>query len=149
MIERKTDPLSPPEKRHDDVIKKYRRMFNNIQDIYYEIDLEGVILELSPSIESCLGWKRKALLGCPIGDLFVDLNQWKDILKEIKKKRSLRDCGVDLKTRTDLSVPCSMNIRMVSSSDEPTRRLIGLIRDISERKEIERELLESKKNMNY
>ena len=119
-------------------------MFNNIQDIYYEIDLEGIILELSPSSESCLGWKRKALLGCSIGDLFVDLNQWKYILEAIKKKHRLSDYEVYLKTRTDLSIPCSVNIRMISSRDEPTKRLIGLIRDISERKKTERELLERK-----
>ncbi|TRZ90956.1 sensor domain-containing diguanylate cyclase [bacterium] len=127
-------------------IKKYRRMFNSIQDIYYEIDSKGIILELSPSVKSCLGLKRKALLGCPIGDLFVDLNQWKDILKEIKKKSRLRDCEVHLKTRADSSVSCSMNIRMISSNDKPARRLIGLIRDISERKKIENKLRESKEN---
>jgi diguanylate cyclase (GGDEF)-like protein/PAS domain S-box-containing protein len=145
MIIGKTDPAKSSEKRHVALIKKYRRMFRNIQDIYYEIDLEGIILELSPSIESRLGWKRKALLGCPISDIFVDHNQWRDILRTIKIYHSMMDYDVYLKKRTDLSVPCSMNIRMISSSDKPNKRLIGLIRDISERKKMEMELLESKK----
>lgn len=131
-------------KRHVVLVKRHRRMFNNIQDIYYETDLEGIILELSPSIESCLGWKRKALLGCHMGDLFVDVNQWNEALQIIKKKRSWRDYEVYLRTGTNSSVPCSMNIRMISSGDEPAKRLIGLIRDISERKKLESELVESK-----
>ncbi len=137
--------MPPLEKQHVAFIKKYRRMFNNIQDVYYEIDPAGTILELSPSIESCLGWKRKALLGCSIGDLFVDIAQWKDIVKTLRKKHRLRDHEVYLKTRADLSIPCSMNIRMILSSDEPTKRMIGLIRDISERKKMENDLRESHK----
>lgn len=119
-------------------------MFNNIQDVYYETDMEGIILELSPSIESRLGWQRKALLGCPIGNLFVDINQWNDALQMVKKERSRRDYEVQLRTGTHSSLPCSMNIRMISSRDEPAKRLIGLIRDISERKKLESELIESK-----
>jgi PAS domain-containing protein len=38
-----------------DAIRKYRNkysgIFENIQDVYYETSLEGVILEISPSIE--------------------------------------------------------------------------------------------------
>jgi diguanylate cyclase (GGDEF)-like protein len=37
-----------------------------------------------------------------------------------------------------------MNIRRITSNDEPSSRLIGLIRDISERKRLERELIESR-----
>jgi len=120
-------------------------MFDNIQDIYYETDLEGIILELSPSVESRLGWKRKTLLGSPLGDLFVEVNQWSDALQRVKKKRSVRDYEVLLRASTNSPRPCSMNIRIISSGDEPAERLIGLIRDISERKEMERELIESKR----
>ena len=32
--------------------EKYRSIFNNIQDVYYETNLDGQILEISPSVEN-------------------------------------------------------------------------------------------------
>ena len=34
---------------------KYRTIFNNIQDVFYQTDLAGVILEISPSISKFFG----------------------------------------------------------------------------------------------
>ena len=31
--------------------EKYRRIFESIQDVYYEVSIDGIILELSPSIK--------------------------------------------------------------------------------------------------
>jgi diguanylate cyclase (GGDEF)-like protein/PAS domain S-box-containing protein len=133
------------EEKYRRLERKHLRMFSNIQDIYYETDLEGLILELSPSIESCLGWKREMWLGRPMRHLFVDGIQWDDLIDTVIDKRLLRDHEVILKNCTDSSVPCSMNVRLISSDDEPYERLMGLIRDISGRKRMEFELLESKK----
>ena len=45
---------------------KYRQIFENVQDIFYRTDLEGTILELSPSVER-YGYSREALIGTPAG----------------------------------------------------------------------------------
>ena len=43
--------------------EKYSGIFENIQDVYYETSLDGVILEMSPSIEKISPYKRENLLG--------------------------------------------------------------------------------------
>ena len=42
---------------------RYRRIFESIQDIYYELGLDGTILEISPSVEKYTSLKREAFLG--------------------------------------------------------------------------------------
>jgi PAS domain-containing protein len=42
---------------------KYRQLFENIQDIYYELLIDGTILEVSPSITALSKYKREDLIG--------------------------------------------------------------------------------------
>jgi PAS domain-containing protein len=41
---------------------RYRAVFENIQDVYYETSLDGVILELSPSIATTSKFSREGLI---------------------------------------------------------------------------------------
>ena len=50
--------------------EKYRGIFENIQDVYYETSLDGVILEMSPSIEKISPCKREKMLGAKIDQFY-------------------------------------------------------------------------------
>ena len=41
--------------------EKYRAIFENIQDVYYETDLAGTLLEISPSIERFVGYEAEGV----------------------------------------------------------------------------------------
>jgi PAS domain S-box-containing protein len=43
--------------------RRYRTIFENIQDVYYETLLDGTIIEVSPSIEMLSVYKREELIG--------------------------------------------------------------------------------------
>jgi two-component system cell cycle sensor histidine kinase/response regulator CckA len=43
--------------------KKYLGIFNNIQDVYYEVSLKGTLIEISPSIEKISQYRREELIG--------------------------------------------------------------------------------------
>jgi PAS domain-containing protein len=45
---------------------KYRRVFESIQNIYLEVEKDGTIIEISPSVLSIAGVKREALIGTSI-----------------------------------------------------------------------------------
>ena len=53
----------------------YTRIFENIQDVYYEIEFDGTILEISPSIEQNSSYTHDELVGSCIFDIFPDDNQ--------------------------------------------------------------------------
>ena len=49
---------------------KYRRIFENVQDVVYQVDLSGTIIEVSPSIETFSGYKRSELIGTSVLDIY-------------------------------------------------------------------------------
>ncbi|HDS74112.1 MAG TPA: PAS domain S-box protein, partial [Firmicutes bacterium] len=43
--------------------EKYRKVFENVQDVFYQTDLAGTIIEISPSIERYSGYPREEVIG--------------------------------------------------------------------------------------
>jgi diguanylate cyclase (GGDEF)-like protein/PAS domain S-box-containing protein len=125
--------------------QKHRRMFENIQDVYYETDMEGVILEVSPSVNLRFGWSEKEWLGTFLQDYLVERNQWDDLIIKLKNIPNIIDNEMTIMHRSGSPIPCSVNARIITVEEEPASRIIGLIRDISERKRLEEELRESEK----
>ncbi len=42
---------------------KYRAFFENVQDVFYQTDVNGLITTISPSIERYSGYKPEELIG--------------------------------------------------------------------------------------
>ncbi len=51
---------------------KYRTIFENVQDIFYQTSLEGNIIEINPSIERYSGYKPAELIGKPVETVYLN-----------------------------------------------------------------------------
>lgn len=47
--------------------KKYRTIFENVQDVFYQTNQEGIVTEISPSIAHHSGYLRTEIIGKPVG----------------------------------------------------------------------------------
>ena len=43
--------------------EKYRRMFENVQDLFYQVNFDGIILHISPSVVRYSGYTREVIPG--------------------------------------------------------------------------------------
>jgi two-component system cell cycle response regulator len=75
----------------------------------------------------------------------VERNQWDDLIIKLKNIPNIIDNEMTIMHRSGSPIPCSVNARIITVEEEPASRIIGLIRDISERKRLEEELRESEK----
>ena len=81
--------ISPNESGPRKVIResedKYRRIFDNVQDLYYETSIEGTILEVSPSIESLSKgqYHRDDLIGSSMYDFYPDPGERKALISKL------------------------------------------------------------------
>ncbi len=114
--------------------ERYRRIFENIQDVYYEVKLDGTILEISPSIEKYSPLKRKDLIGRSIYDFYVDKDRRKDFLEMIRDRRYVHDFEIQLRDHQDGVWTCSITAALMAGDEEDSPRIVGSMRDISERK---------------
>ena len=49
--------------------EKYQNLFENVQDVFYRINLDGIIQDISPSISYFSEIKRNYLIGSNVSDL--------------------------------------------------------------------------------
>ncbi len=55
--------------------EKYRRLFDNIRDVFFRTDSHGTIVLISPSAERVAGFTPGDLLGRDVATLYVDLDR--------------------------------------------------------------------------
>ncbi|RLB76707.1 MAG: hypothetical protein DRH24_17435 [Deltaproteobacteria bacterium] len=125
--------------------EKYRTIFENIQDVYYEASIDGTILEISPSIEKVSQYDRNELFGKSIYDIYVNPKERGELLKLILDKGKVSGFEVTLTDKDGSQHPCSISTLLIRDEQANPIKLVGTIRDISERKraENERKQLES------
>jgi PAS domain S-box-containing protein len=120
--------------------KRYRRIFENIQDVYYEIELDGTILEISPSIRKYSLFTREDLIGRSIYDFYADKNRREILLQAIKEKGSVHDFEIQLLNYQGSSYTCSITAEIMPGDNDRPPWIVGSLRDISERKQNEENL---------
>jgi PAS domain S-box-containing protein len=120
--------------------EKFRKAFENAQDIYLHTDIEGKIIEISPAIKRTLNFKREELLGKLADDIFINADHLKDLLKELEEKGEVFDYEMLLKNKTNEVVWTSVNAHFLYDSNNNRIGVEGNIHDISKRKLVEEEL---------
>lgn len=119
--------------------EKYRKIFENTQDIYYRTDQNGVITEISPSIEKYYGDKRENIIGHPAIDFYYFKEDRDRIVNVLRQDYSVIDFEVKLRTKNSELRYASVNARLIIEDNEVIGSE-GSIRDITLRKLQENEL---------
>jgi len=123
--------------------ERYRHIYENIQDVYYEISLEGIIMELSPSIERSTKYTRAELIGKSVYEIYTDPQEREEFLKAIQKTGAVDDFVVKMKDKDGQLRAVSLCARFVPDEKEVPCRIIGSLRDITERMQDQWALQES------
>lgn len=133
-------------KRSDELLKKseekYRKIFENIQDVFYQSDLTGRIIEISPSIERYSGYKPEELIGMKIEDVYLNPGDRAELLRMLSVKGEIEDFIIRLKAKDNREVLVSANIHLLYEDGKPVA-LEGSLRDVTERIAAQEKLKES------
>lgn len=117
--------------------KKYHRIFNNIQDVYYEESMDGNILEISPSVASVTRYSPEDLLGKPFHTLYARPDERKTLLGEILIHGKLDNYELHIKDKKGALRVCSVNARLIETEDGSDRNIVGIFREITQQKQME------------
>lgn len=116
--------------------EKYRNIFENIQDMYYETLIDGTILVMSPSIENILGYTADEVIGKNIIQIYAWPEERQSLLNLIKEKGYLTNYEVKVKRKDNNLCYLWFNLKIVTTNDGITK-IIGIARDITDIKKAE------------
>ena len=122
--------------------EKYRSIFENIQDVYFETALDGTIMELSPSIETLVKnqYKRSELIGRRIYDFYDDPNDKEKITKLLQESGFVKNYEIQFKIKDGSIAICSATIKFLFDAHNQPIKIIGSLHDMTDRKKAEKEL---------
>lgn len=124
--------------------KKYRSIFENIQDVYYQIDNSGNISIISPSITKLSGYTSQELIGNPSTLFYYYPEERNALLENLARTGEVWDYEVRMRTKDEQIKYTSLNAHIMFDAEGKPVGIEGSLRDINERKHFELELEKSK-----
>ncbi len=126
---------------------KYRSIFENILDVYYETELDGTIAEVSPSIAflSRGQYKREDLIGKNLSDFYANSASRLNVLAQLQDKGRIDDYEITLRNRDGSMIDCSVTARIRREGRTGAAGITGSMRDITLRKQAREALSNSQR----
>lgn len=122
---------------------KYQRIFENVQDVFYQTDLNGIITEISPSIRRFSDFIDYNVIGESITQFYYYPEEREILLSKLKAEGEIFDYELLIKGKNGQALWASLNAHLWYDAKGNVAGTEGTIRDITKRKQIEQELRES------
>jgi len=124
----------------EQVSSEYKDILDAMQDAYYRADLQGNIVWVSLACERQLGYARSELIGKPLDTLYYEVSGRQAFVSALEKNDgNLQHFELCLKHRDGNRVWVEVNSQYCFDKDGNCIGVEGNVRNISERKQAERE----------
>ncbi len=129
--------------------EKLRVIFDNIIDVFYEVSVDGIVLDVSPSVLNLSRgqYKREDMIGKNLLDFYSSIEERELFLQKLQNTGYVNDYEISLKNSDGSIIPCSISARLWGKDPGELTKIIGTLRDISDRKQKEKELDKYRSNL--
>jgi len=123
--------------------QKYRSIFENIQDVYAEVEAgTGLITEVSPSIAQ-FGYKRDEVLHTHLQQYYAVPEERELLYQALEQTSRLSDFEVHLRQKNGSIRTCAFTVELLQGSNGEPPKVVGTMRDITERASHEAQMKEN------
>lgn len=117
--------------------RRFRQVFERVQDPVYISDGEGRILEANPAFADLFGYTEQELEQLRARELYADPSDRERFRRAIEETGSVEDFDVRLKRSDGREMICELTSVLVRDGDDV--RYEGLIRDVTEERQAREE----------
>ncbi|MDX8390347.1 MAG: response regulator [Mariprofundaceae bacterium] len=107
-------------------------LLEDMHEVYYRVDLQGNILEISPAIMSLTGYEMSEVLGSSTLRFYTHIDERHAYLEKLNKDGVVRDYRLHLNHKSGRMMTVSMNARMRYDTEGAAEGVEGIFSDISE-----------------
>ena len=138
------------QKEAENQLKSTREYLQNIIDnspvLIITSNLEGNIVSFNRGAEESLGYSADEVIGNSGSILFIDPSLREDLLHQVRKTgKPVRDYSLELKRKDGSPLPVSMTLSQLLDSSGRTIGIVGISKDISQRKALMGQIIQSER----
>ena len=126
--------------------KRYRNLFEESRDAIFVSGAEGEIVAINQAGLDLLGFTRDEAIGSDMDERYVDPTDRVRARKAMKQTGSIVDFEIKLRKWDGAEIDCLMTATFMVGFDA-THGVQGVVRDVTERKRAEQELLEQTRDV--
>jgi len=123
---------------------QYHSILDSFFDIYYKTNNLGEVILVSPSVFFQAGYRPEDIIGHSVSDFFLFQEDREVFEKKLHKHGYVNDYELKLRTKDQITIDVSVSCRIYSEEDGLSQGVEGILRNISQRKDAERSMKESK-----
>lgn len=115
--------------------RKYRSIFEQMQDVVYQTDIDGILLDISPSIQNHLGYPREELIGTSCAKLLANSTDRNAVMKKMTRHGQVKDYEITFRHKDGMQVTAILNAHFIVDPATGAKTGVeGIWHDITERK---------------
>lgn len=119
--------------------KRFRKLFESLVDVVFRIDLSGKIVLISPSCKKVFGYDPEEVIGRQITDYYKNPQNRNEIIKRIQRDGFVENLEEEMIRKDGSTVIISVNAKFINDINEGFLGTEGIIRDITNLKNAEKE----------
>lgn len=123
--------------------QRYRSVVENIQDVYYRTDLDGVLTMISPSIYKSCGFTSEEAIGRKADDFVMYPADGEKVMGLLLREGVVRDYEITCRKKDGSPIWGSLTGSLLKDNQGNIVGIEGIVRDITKRKRAEEKLRES------
>ncbi len=120
--------------------QNFRRLFENMQDVYYRTDSQGVVLHVGPGVRRVLGYEPHEIEGRTAESYYPQSSDRDAFKAAIMEKGEVSDFPGQMVRRDGSVIDISISSHLLYDHAGNFAGVEGIYRDVTQRKNLEREL---------
>lgn len=120
--------------------ENFQRMMNTMQDVFYRTDAQGITRYVCPAVKNVLGYTAEEIIGLPAAAFYPDPAEREALIAAIRKHGFVRDFPGRMRRKDGTVIDISISTQALRDEQGQYAGVEGIWRDITERKNMEREL---------
>jgi len=122
--------------------EKYRNLFEDSRDAIFIISEEGIIIDANQACINLFGITMKKQEQLNIWDYVVDPRAKERFSRNMGIMKAMVNLPTRMKRKNGSEIDCMVTVSIKNASDGSVRGYQGIIRDVTEKKKLEKELIE-------